>query len=84
MSCIVKQMTVRNVSEELSKRLERLSDTRGESVNTTVLRLLEQAVGIDGRRERLARYVTWSAADRQEMDDALRAQRSVDPELWKE
>jgi len=80
----MKQITVRNVSGELARRLERMSSIRGESVNATVLRLLEHALGIDGRRERLERYVTWSTEDRDELDAAVRAQRTVDPELWGE
>ena len=36
---------------------------RGESLNTTVLRLLRDAVGLDARRERLRRYVGWTADD---------------------
>ncbi len=82
MSRIMKQITVRNVTPELSKRLERLSEAHGESVNATVVRLLEQAVGIDGRRERLARYATWTQADREELERSLQLQRTIDRELW--
>ena len=60
----------------------KLAQERGESVNTTVLALLEKATGIDGRRERILRYATWSAADVAELDEAIQVQRTVDPELW--
>ena len=46
------------------------------------LQLLERATGIDGRRERLARYTTWSDADVAELDDAVAAQRTIDSKLW--
>lgn len=76
------QITVRNVSPELAKRLKRMALSRGESVNTTVVRLLEAALGVDARRARLERYATWSDADAAEFDEALRAQRTVDAKLW--
>lgn len=78
-----KQLTVRNPPAELSRRLRALADSRGESVNTTIIRLLQDALGIDERRERLARYASWSEADAREFDDALALQRTVDEELWK-
>ena len=72
------QITLRNVDPELSRRLRAVSAERGESLNSTVLRLLKDAVGLDARRERLRRYVTWTADDLSEFADALRAQRVVD------
>ena len=72
------QITLRNVDPELSQRLRAISTERGESLNSTVLRLLKDAVGLDARRERLRRYVTWTADDLSEFTDALRTQRVVD------
>lgn len=82
-SPMAKQITVRGVTDELSRRLERLSQARGESVNTTVLDILRRAVGIDERRLALSRYATWTEADLQEFEQALKAQRTVDVDLWK-
>lgn len=76
------QITVRNVPKELARRLARLAEASGRSINATVLDLLERATGIDGRRERLARYTTWSNADAEEFEQALREQRTIDPKLW--
>ena len=72
------QITLRNVDPELLQRLRAVSAERGESLNSTVLRLLQDAVGLDARRDRLRRYVTWTADDLSEFTDALRAQRIVD------
>ena len=72
------QITLRNVDPELSRRLRAVSAERGESLNSTVLRLLQDAVGLDARRDRLRRYVTWTADDLSEFTEALRAQRVVD------
>jgi hypothetical protein len=77
------QLTIRGVSEELNRRLTRLGKTRGQSVNSIALRILEDAVGIDARRQRLGRYMTWSPADLTEFDAALKAQRVIDDDLWR-
>ncbi len=78
-----KQITIRNPSVELSRRLRELSQARNQSLNATILHLLEEALGLHERRERLERYATWSEADREEFDRSLRAQRVVDSELWR-
>jgi hypothetical protein len=79
-----KQITLRGVYPELARRIERLADESGTSVNAKVLRILEQAVGIDAsaRRERLARYTTWTSDDLREFEASLAAQRVVDSKLW--
>lgn len=77
-----KQLTIRGVSEELGRRLARLSRERGQSVNATALAILEDAVGLDARRARLKRYATWTPADIAEFDRALADQRVIDDELW--
>jgi plasmid stability protein len=76
------QITVRNVPEELARRLARLAEASGRSINATVLDLLERAIGIDGRRARLERYTTWSRADAEDFEQALREQRTIDPTIW--
>ena len=77
------QITVRNVDPELSRQLRAIGAERGESLNNTVLRLLRDAVGLDARRERLRRYVGWTADDLDEFTTALRAQRAVDERYWR-
>ncbi|MFL6262658.1 MAG: FitA-like ribbon-helix-helix domain-containing protein [Thermoanaerobaculia bacterium] len=74
---MAKQLTIRGVPDEVARRLERLSQARGQSINTTVLQILEAAVGVDERRKRLARYATWSYEDRAEFDEALALQRAI-------
>ena len=82
---MAKQITVRGVSQELSRRLDELSRARGRSLNATVLDILEAATGVDreARLELLKRYTTWTPADGEEFDEALRAQRVVDEEVWR-
>lgn len=77
-----KQLTIRGVSDEVARRLEELSKARRTSVNATVLDLLNRAFDVDERRRRLARYVTWTATDLAELDQAVSGQRLIDQELW--
>lgn len=76
------QLTIRGVTEELNRRLTKLGKSKGQSVNAVALRILEDAVGIDARRQRLDRYMTWSSADLKEFEAALKDQRVIDDELW--
>ena len=78
-----KQLTIRGVSDEVGRRLESLSRSRGQSLNATVLEILESAVGVDERRRRLARYATWTQKDLEEFNEALAAQRTLDDPLWR-
>jgi plasmid stability protein len=77
------QLTVRGVPDEVHRRLLQLSQAREESLNTTVRRILERAVGADGRRQSLEEYATWSADDLADFERALAAQRTIDADLWR-
>lgn len=79
---MAKQRTVRGVEDEVARRLERLSRAHGQSVNTTVVQIIEAAVGVDARRDRLRQYATWSDADLETIERALAAQRGLDDSLW--
>ncbi|MGH3065336.1 MAG: FitA-like ribbon-helix-helix domain-containing protein [Gaiellaceae bacterium] len=79
---MARQITVRNVPPELSRRLAELAQARSQSLNATVLDLLERATGINARREQLARYTTWSAEDVSEFTAVLRTHRTIDHEQW--
>ena len=78
----VTQITLRDVDAELSRQLRAISEERGESLNSTALALLRDAVGREVRRTRLRRYVTWTPADLDEFTAALRSQRVVDRRYW--
>lgn len=80
---MAKQLTIRGVSDEIGQRLESLSRARGQSVNATVLEILEAAVGVNERRRRLARYTTWTPEDLAEFNEALAAQRTIDDPSWR-
>lgn len=78
----MKQLTVRRVSEELGRQLQALAKQRGTSVNSIILEILEDAVGLDRRRDRLKRYMVWDGEDLREFEAVLEAQRQIDRELW--
>ena len=76
-----RQITIRNPSPELARRLKAVAEANGESLNATILRLLAEAVGSEERRERLQRWATWTQGDADEFDRALRDQRVIDDQL---
>ena len=77
-----KQITIRNPSPVLANKLKALAQARGESLNSTILFLLERSVGMDAREDWLKRWATWTDDDRREFDEALQAQRVIDWEMW--
>lgn len=80
---MAKQLTIRGVPDEVASRLDRLSKSRGRSVNATVLEILASAVDFKERRKHLGRYVTWTDDDLAEFMEGLSAQRVIDERLWR-
>jgi len=80
---MARQLTIRGVSDELGRRLAQLGKERGQSVNTLALGILEGAVGIAARRQRLRRYATWAKDDLAHFDRSLADQRVIDADLWR-
>ncbi len=80
----MKTLTVRNVPEALAEALEREKGRRGESLNQTVLDLLSQGLGVEGRRSNgLARLAgRWSEAEFAEFQQAVAEFEQIDDELW--
>jgi plasmid stability protein len=81
----MRNLTIRNVPEDLARRLEEEKRLRGRSLNQTVLDLLARALGLgSGRRSNgLASLAgTWSAEDVAHFEAALRFSEELDAELW--
>jgi len=78
-----RQLTVRNVPDEVAERLDRLAEDRGESLNSVVVGILKESVGVAGRRARLERFATWTEADAASFEAAVAQQRVIDDELWR-
>jgi plasmid stability protein len=77
------QLTIRGVPDEVAKRLARLSRERGQSLNATAVQLLSEAVGVDERRQRLERYVTWTADEAAAFDRKVAHGRQIDDDVWR-
>ena len=79
----MRRLTIRHDSVELERRLKARARSEGKSVNTLVVEILGHAVGLAGRGEALKRYTTWTDEDLREFNAHLKAQRAIDPNLWK-
>lgn len=83
----MKQLTVRGVSEDLSRALREERIRRGTSLNQTVLDLLRRALGL-GHGQRYDNGLgelagTWSEEELREFEAATAAFEQVDEELWR-
>ena len=83
-------ITVRNLPPEVARAIRRKAKLERLSLNRAVVELLEVATGLSGRaREEAVHHDldglsgTWSEAEADEFDAALREQRVVDPESWR-
>ncbi len=79
-------ITLRNLPPELLKRLRRKADKEGESLSKTILRILEESLGIRRTREPElhheldALFGSWTKKEAQTFDRALAEQREIDTE----
>ncbi|MEE8587007.1 MAG: hypothetical protein V3T83_19365 [Acidobacteriota bacterium] len=83
----MKAITLRNLPPHVEQVVRRRAAEERWSLNRTVVRMLEEAVSSrfeeeDEILEELAG--TWSEEEAKEFDQALKAQRAIDPEIWKE
>ncbi len=80
---MARQLTIRNVPDEVGRRLDGLSRDRGKSLNSVVVDILTESVGIDARRARLERYTTWTEQEALAFSGVVASQRVVDADLWR-
>lgn len=81
-----KHLTIRHVSPQLASRLEAERRRTGQSLNQTVLDLLQRALGLgeepfDNGLARLAG--TWSAEDLARFERDTADQSRVDEDMWR-
>lgn len=83
------QLTLRSIRANLRKALEREAARRRQSLNKTVLALLEERLGLvdspaPADHDDLDELAgTWSKSEASRFDEALQAQREVDAKLWR-
>lgn len=83
------RLTLRDIDPGLRAALEREARRRGLSLNRAAIALLREATG-QAPAERApdlhdldALAGTWSQHEADELDEAVREQRRIDPELWR-
>lgn len=83
-------ITLRNLPPELAEFIEAKARAEKRSLNQTVIQLLQKAAGLAMAKEpevvyhdldHLAGSLSREEAD--ELDEAIRWQRQIDPEMWK-
>lgn len=78
-------MTIRNLPPTLAEALEREKRRRGQSLNQTVIELLDQGLGtLRSRSNGLGRLAGgWSEEEFRDFEQATRQFEEVDEELWR-
>jgi hypothetical protein len=79
------QYTIRNVPRRLDKELREAARKEGKSLNQTVLERLMVACGLTGEelKRRDLGEVAGHWTEDEAVEDALKAQREIDLEMWK-
>lgn len=81
----MKNLTIRNLPDEVAEALEKEKAQRGESLNQTVIDLLSQGLGVGAVRSNgLARLAgAWSEKDLRRFEKAVAPLEKIDAELWR-
>jgi hypothetical protein len=81
----VKTLTVRGLPEAVAEALTREKQRRGTSLNQTVVDLLAQALGVQGRRSNGlgALAGTWTEDDLRRFEEAVAPFEEIDADLWR-
>jgi plasmid stability protein len=84
----VKTITIRGIDEDLKDRLRETARESGDSLNTTILKLLRSGLNLD-RKPPYPEYHdldglagTWTAKDREEFDRFQEGFNRIDEEMW--
>jgi len=87
----MRQMTIRNIPDEVEAIVRSEADSRGVSLNKAYLTLLKRGAqhtaGIEApqkrKKGRFARFCgIWSEEEAAAFDESTLSQRSIDKELW--
>ena len=85
----MKTLTIRGIDAELDQRIRKRSNLSGESINRTVLRLLNSAFGLEKNKvfpihHDLDDFAgTWTQGDENEFRKNIQELNEIDKELWK-
>lgn len=85
----MKQLTVRGLGDELARTIRRLANRDGTSLNRAAVKLMRRGAGLEDGREAdvvgssLDHLIgTWSCAEADEIDRALRHFETIDEARW--
>jgi hypothetical protein len=84
-----KAVTLRNLPPAVARAVRERAEADGVSLNKAVIRLLEEALGLArAKRPRVNHDFdefigAWTDEEAREFDQALRAQRRIDPGMWR-
>lgn len=82
-----KHLTVRNVPPQMAEALEKERRGRGLSLNETVIRLLQRALGLEPNAKRsngLAHLAgDWSEEEFKHFEKAIEPMEQIDEEMWR-
>ncbi|MDE2179480.1 MAG: hypothetical protein KGJ40_01335 [candidate division NC10 bacterium] len=86
----MKAITLRNLPPELTRIIRQKADKQHASINRVVIGLLENSVGVRGKKGEMTLYHdldalagTWTREEAAAFNRALTRQRAIDPELWR-
>jgi plasmid stability protein len=81
----LRQYTIRNIPESVDLRLKRKAKESGKSFNQTALEALTLGTGQSLRPNRDFTEIIGSISSREaeKLDEEIRLQRQIDPDLWK-
>ena len=79
------QYTLRNIPKHLDEALRRKANQESRSLNDVALEALMRAMGLREQRiaHRRLKDVSGTWVEDSKVDEALQAQRQVDPDLWR-
>ena len=82
----MKQITLRQIPEEVENELRQVANQNGASLNHTAIAALQKGLGLAPparRRRDLSRFAgKWTAEEAEEFDRNVQAFSQIDEELW--
>ena len=86
---VMKSITIHGMDDQLSKKIHEKAKSQGLSLNKTIKRILEQALGIatqgtkDHRDDFIDFLSVWSEEDFKAFESSIQDMKRIDPEDWK-
>jgi kynureninase len=83
----MKNLTIRDISQELADAIDKERRRRGKSLNQTVIQLLGQSLGVqpNGARKNGLTHLsgTWTSEEHRQFEAAIASAENIDEELWR-